>query len=155
MQTVADLLADHPFLKGIDAEALALIEGCTRIAHFRPDDFLFREAEAADRFFLLRSGHVALESVAPGRTAYVLDTIAAGGVVGWSWLVPPYRWFCDGRATEEVSALSVDGTCLRGKCEENPALGYTLLQRVAHLMYERLQSARVRLQDLYGVPGGS
>ena len=155
MQTVAELLADHPFLRGIDADALALIEGCTGIVHFRPDEFLFREAEPADRFFLLRSGHVALESVTPGRIPYVLDTIAAGGVVGWSWLVPPYRWFCDGRATEDVSALSVDGTCLRGKCEENPTLGYTLLQRVAHLMYERLQSTRVRLQDLYGVPGGS
>jgi CRP/FNR family transcriptional regulator, cyclic AMP receptor protein len=155
MQTVAELLADHPFFRGIDADALALIEGCTRVAHFRRDAFLFREADAADQFFLLRSGHVALECVAPGRTAYVLDTIPAGGVVGWSWLVPPYRWFCDGRATEDVSALSVDGACLRGKCEENPALGYALLQRVTHLMYERLQSARVRLQDLYGVPSGS
>jgi hypothetical protein len=29
-------------------------------------------------------------------------------------------------------------------------LGYALLQRVAHVMYERLQASRVRLLDLYG-----
>jgi len=155
MRTAGQLLAEHPFFEGMDDAALDLIEGCTRLEHYRPEQFLFREAEAADQFFLLRSGHVALECHAPGRPAYVLDSVAAGGVVGWSWLVPPYRWFCDGRATEEVSALVVDGRCLRAKCEENPALGYALLQRVAHVMYQRLQSARVRLQDLYGVPGGA
>ncbi len=29
-------------------------------------------------------------------------------------------------------------------------LGYALMQRVARVMYHRLQSARVRLLDLYG-----
>jgi hypothetical protein len=80
--------------------------------------------------------------------------VGAGGVVGWSWLVPPHRWFFDGRAVDEVSALVLDGRCLRSKSDENPAMGYELLQQVAHVMYERLQSTRVRLLDLYGAPHG-
>jgi CRP-like cAMP-binding protein len=155
MRTAAQLLSEHPFFEGMDRDALALIEGCTYLKHVRPDQFLFSEGDSADEFFLLRSGHVVLECHAPGRAAYVLDSVSAGGALGWSWLVPPYRWFCDGRATEEVSALVVDGRCLRGKCDENPVLGYALLQRVAQVMFQRLQSARVRLQDLYGVADGS
>ena len=49
-----------------------------------------------------------------------------------------------------VSATALDGTCLRGKCEADPELGYQLLKRVTDVMYQRLQSARVRLLDLYG-----
>ena len=49
-----------------------------------------------------------------------------------------------------VSAIALDGTCLRGKCEANAELGYQLLKRVTTVMYQRLQSTRVRLLDLYG-----
>ena len=80
----------------------------------------------------------------------VVDTAHADDVVGWSWLVPPYRWLFDARATEETSAIAFDGACLRGKCEADPAIGYALLQRVVQVMSARLQSARVRLLDLYG-----
>ena len=40
--------------------------------------------------------------------------------------------------------------CLRGKCEADAELGYQLLKRVTAVMYQRLESARVRLLDLYG-----
>ena len=49
-----------------------------------------------------------------------------------------------------VSATAVDGACLRGKCEADVELGYQLLKRVATVMYHRMQSARIRMLDLYG-----
>jgi CRP/FNR family transcriptional regulator, cyclic AMP receptor protein len=75
--------------------------------------------------------------------------------VGWSWLVPPYRWVFDARAVAPTSAMAFDAVCLRGKCDADPALGFDLMQRVARVMYERLQAARVRLLDLYGAPHGA
>ena len=77
----------------------------------------------------------------------VIDTADAGDVVGWSWLIPPYRWTFDACATEETSAIAFDGQCLRGKCETDPALGYALLQRVVQVLSSRLHSARVRLLE--------
>jgi hypothetical protein len=73
-----------------------------------------------------------------------------GEVLGWSWLVPPYRYFGDARAVTPVSATALDGTCLRGKCDADPELGYELLKRVTTVMYRRLECARVRMLDLYG-----
>src|SRR5450631_3187748 len=37
-----------------------------------------------------------------------------------------------------------------GKCEAGPELGYQLLKRGTSVMYQRLQSTRIRLLDLYG-----
>jgi CRP-like cAMP-binding protein len=69
-------------------------------------------------------------------------------------LVPPYRWFFDARAVTDVSAVSVDAGCLRAWSEADPALGYGLMQRVAQVMYHRLQSSRLRMLDLYGAGHG-
>lgn len=151
MQTIEQYLPDHPFFAGLDADALALIAGCATNQHFGPGAHLFHEGEPADTFFVIRSGRVALEMRTPTGSV-VLDTASQGEVVGWSWLVPPYRWTFDARALDETGVVAFDGACLRGKCQADPALGYALLQRVVHVMSERLLSARVRLLDLYGRP---
>ena len=80
----------------------------------------------------------------------MVATLDEGDVVGWSWLVPAYRWMFDARATTGVSAVALDGACLRGKCDQDPALGYALMQRVSGVLYNRLQDARIRLLDMYG-----
>jgi CRP/FNR family transcriptional regulator, cyclic AMP receptor protein len=153
MQSVGQLLTGHPFFAGLDESTMSILENCAHNVHFRAGGYLFREAEAADQFFVIRRGRVALDIHAPGRGVFVLDTVEEGDVVGWSWLIPPYRWFFDARAVQEVSAIVMDATCVRAKCDADPAVGYAMMQRVAQVMYQRLQAARVRQLDLYGVPG--
>ncbi|MGB8651448.1 MAG: cyclic nucleotide-binding domain-containing protein [Mycobacteriales bacterium] len=151
MRTIVEELPEHPFFAGLDDAAIALLAGCAVNVHFGPGELLFREGEAADRFFVLRRGRVAIEVHSP-TGGIVLDTADDGDVVGWSWLVPPHRWVFDARAVTSTSALALDAVCLRGKCDSDPALGYALMQRVSGVMYERLQAARIRLLDLYGGP---
>jgi CRP-like cAMP-binding protein len=146
-------LAEHPFFAGLDPAALALIARCAHDVRFEPGDVVFRTGEPADAFYVLQAGDLALEVHDPARGGLVLDTVHAGEVAGWSWLVPPHRWMFDARAVSPISAIAFDAVCLRGRCEADPALGYALLQRVAHVMYERMQDARVRLLDLYGGRG--
>ncbi len=149
MQTIEQYLPEHPFFVGLDEQALALMAGCAVNTHLRAGEFLFREGERANTFYVIRSGRVTIETRTPTGSA-VIDTARDGDVVGWSWLVPPYRWTFDARASEDTRAIAFDGECLRGKCAADPALGYALLQRVVQVMSLRLQSARVRLLDLYG-----
>ena len=148
------LLSEHPLFAGLGDDMRDLVAGCARNVHFGADDYIFRTGEPADSCYLLRTGRVALELVAAGGQRIVVDTVDAGGVVGLSWLVPPYRWYLDARAAEPTSAIALDATCLRAKCDQEPRVGYLLLQRVAHAMYERMQSSRVRMLDVYGVPSG-
>ncbi len=149
VQTIEQYLPSHRFFAGLDDRAIALVTGCAVNAHRRPGEYLFREGEPADTFYVIRSGRVAIQTRLPTE-GVVLDTARDGDVVGWSWLVAPYRWTFDAVASEETSLVAIDGACLRGKCEADPALGYALLQRVVQVMSTRLHSARVRLLDLYG-----
>ena len=156
MQTMEELLGGHPFFAGLDADAFRLMAGCASNVHYAAGEYIFGEGEAASRFFVIRAGRVALEIHSPARGPLTIDTMDEGEVLGWSWLIPPYRYFGAARAVTPVSAIALDGACLRGKCEADPKLGYQLLKRVTAVMYQRLESARVRLLDLYGpVPASS
>lgn len=150
MATVAELLAELPVFAGLGPEQLAAVADCAGTRQACPGEELFREGELANAFYVIRHGAVALEAHAPAGPPLVIETLHEGDVVGWSWLVPPYRWHFDGRAIGEVQAIGFDAACLRGKADADPALGYALLQRFAQLMVERLQAARLRLLDLYG-----
>ena len=129
---------------------MKLIAGCGSNVHFDAGAYLFREGEAADRFYALRGGSVSIEVHAPGRAAMTLQTAAAGEILGWSWLFPPYLWQFDARAREDVKATSFDGACLRKKCDADPALGYELMKRLARIVSRRLEATRIQLLDLYG-----
>jgi CRP-like cAMP-binding protein len=150
VRTIEQYLPQHPFFAGLDDDTIRFISGCAQNEHVRAGKHLFKEGKPADSFYVVRHGRVSLEAAAPGRGPIIIDMLGDGDVVGWSWLVPPYRWMFDARAVEETSVVALDGACLRSKCDDDPRLGYLLMQRVSHVMVERLTSAHVRLLDLYG-----
>ncbi|HYH18541.1 MAG TPA: cyclic nucleotide-binding domain-containing protein [Azospirillum sp.] len=143
------LLKEHVFFQDFDAETLALMAGCARNEKFDAGQVIFRQGEAADRFYILRHGDVSLEIAAPPKGRITLQTLHDGDVAGWSWLIPPYRWSFDARARSLVRAVSLDAVCLRRKMDENHELGYRLLKRFIPVMAERLTAARLQMQDLY------
>ena len=153
MENLEPLLARHPFFADLPPAHLVLLVGCARNVRFAAGEFLFRAGEEANQFFLVREGHVAIEIAPPGGAAHTLQTIGAGEVLGWSWLIPPYHWKFDARAIEPVRALALDGKCLRTKCDADHDLGYELLKRFAQVLEERLQATRLQLLDVYGARG--
>ena len=150
MQSIAEYLPHHPFFAGLDESVAVLVAGCAVNVHFHPGRHLFHEGDPADAFYVIRHGRVSLEVRTPTGPSVVVDSAHDDDVVGFSWLVPPYRWRYDARATEQTSAIAFDGACLRAKGETDPDVGYVLLQRVVTVMATRLHSARTRLLDLYG-----
>ncbi len=150
MENLKPILAAHPFLKDLDSHHLELIVGCASNVRFDPGQFIFRDGEEANQFYVLRHGKVALEIVAPQRGPIIVETLGEGEILGWSWLIPPYNWHFDARAVELTRAIALDGKCLRTKCEQDHDLGYELLKRFAHIMEQRLEATQLQLLDVYG-----
>jgi CRP-like cAMP-binding protein len=150
MDSLKPILAAHPFFRGLDDNDLELIVGCASNVRYDSNEYLFRIGQEADKFFLIREGRVSLEIYAPGRGPVPVDTYNEGEVLSWSWLLPPYRWQYDARASVPVRAIALDGKCLRTKCEDDHDLGYTILKRFAHIIEERLRATRLQLLDVYG-----
>jgi CRP/FNR family transcriptional regulator, cyclic AMP receptor protein len=144
------LISEHPFFARMAPEHYDLIVGCARNVRFDEGQYVFREGEPADAFFLIRHGRVALQITAPGRASLRFLTVNAGEITGEAWLVPPYRWIFDARALELTRALSIDARCLREKAEENHDFGYEMMKRFMAMLVERLHAAQLQMLDVYG-----
>lgn len=150
VETLEAVIAEHPFLKGIEPQYIKLIAGCASNVRFDAGQFLFHEGEEANEFYMIRRGKVALEISAIPRAVITVQTIGEGDILGWSWLIPPYRWRFDARALEVTRAVALDGKCLRTKSEEDHDLGYELLKRFSNVITQRLEATRLQLLDVCG-----
>jgi len=61
METLEPIIAQHPFLQGLESQYLKLIVGCASNVRFRAGEFLFHEGEEAQQFYMIREGRVALQ----------------------------------------------------------------------------------------------
>lgn len=148
------LLHTHPFFDGLSEAMLKTLAGCAANEVFQAGDMVFREGGDADKFYVIRQGTVSVEVAAPPKGRLQLQTLHEDDVLGWSWLVPPYRWTFDARATTTARLISLDAVCLRKKLEEDHELAYHLMRRFIGVMGERLHAARLQMMDVYAPPQG-
>src|SRR6266568_4707642 len=135
----------HPFLAGMNRAQLALLTDCAMATHFKKGQTILREGEFANRFYLIESGKVALESGSGFGDPVMIEAISAGDLLGWSWMFPPYVWQFTARAVEPTTAIFFYGTILREYCEKDHSLGYELFKRMSVVMIKRLQAARKQM----------
>jgi CRP-like cAMP-binding protein len=143
MQIDATSLGAQPFFKGLPLEVLEMLASEAMPVEFKSGELIFKEGAVANRLYLILSGKVVLESLTDSEHEPVtIDTIGPGGLLGWSWLFPPYYWVFDARAAAPVKAIFFYGTRLREQCEINHELGYELMKRFSSVMVDRLQATR-------------
>jgi CRP/FNR family transcriptional regulator, cyclic AMP receptor protein len=147
-EPLAARVALHPFLAGMNRTQLALLRECAMATRFKRRETILREGEFANRFYLIESGKVVLESGAGSGKPLVIETIGPGDLLGWSWMFPPYVWQFTARAVEPTTAVFFYGTILREYCEKDHSLGYELFKRMSAVMLRRLQAARKQMLSL-------
>ena len=118
MTGAARPLAAFPVFAQLPEAELELISSTAQTVRFAANERLFSEGRPADGCWLIHDGRVALDLTVPGRGQVVLQTLGPGDVLGWSWLVPPYRWHFRG---DECAADDGDGAGHRRSCALSPS----------------------------------
>jgi CRP-like cAMP-binding protein len=146
---IAEALARHPFTQGLSEPHRIRLAAAVQPFTAAPLEYLARESEPAQAFYLVQSGQVGIGTHLAERGAVPIQTVGAGDVVGWSWLLPPYRWQFDARSVDAVQGLVFDAAWLREQSEQDQGLGYQLLKQLLAVVSSRLAAARVQALDIY------
>lgn len=121
-------------------------------------DVLFHEGDREDYLYVLLEGQIVLEVEVPTRgqvqvyAAEVLDTI------GWSSMTPIVRQrTTSARATQPCLLIGFNSKLLQQLCDNDHALGYVIMRRMANVVASRLLTTRLCLLEIISqsVPHGS
>jgi hypothetical protein len=74
-------------------------------------------------------------------------------VLGWSWLISPFKWNFQAMPEENSELLMFDGVTILERCEQEPRFGYELLKKFAALMSMRLDAARQKMMGEWNPAG--
>lgn len=146
-------IAEHEFFFGLDQEYIRFLAEHAEARELAEDKVLFSYGKPADRFYLIDSGRVTVEVAAIAGPPLELQNLGPNEILGWSWLIPPYKWHFQARAEEPSRVTEFDGEAILAHCEEDAAFGYALLKRFSGLMSERLGFARQKMMDEWNPPG--
>lgn len=150
--SVFDQLAMHEFATDLPAAWLRRWAIHGRPVFHPSRHRLFSAGDAANHFWLINSGAVVLDLAVPGRGDIAIERLRHGSVVGWSWLIPPYRWRFGAVVAEDVHAIEFDAARVRDMIADDPEIGRDLNGRFLTVLADRLHAARGRLAELYAYP---
>jgi CRP-like cAMP-binding protein len=149
VESLARSLATQPFCRDLTQTQVEFLAGCAKNARFDPGTLLVHEGTLAESLFIVRSGRVTIESQVPGRGSVKVDTLGPGDILGWSVLLPPFRWHLDARALEPTLTFALDANCLRGKVQADHSFGYAFTLQLLASASQRLMQARLQQLDVY------
>jgi CRP-like cAMP-binding protein len=123
------------------------------LQHFRVEehaagDVLFQQGQRAERLYLLLAGQVEIRFKPDDGEELLVAVIEADGVFGWSSVLGRTSYTSGAVCTADARCLSIRGHDLRRICEELPASGVVLLERLAEVIALRLTSTHEHVMEL-------
>ncbi|MBW2028056.1 MAG: cyclic nucleotide-binding domain-containing protein [Deltaproteobacteria bacterium] len=123
-------------LRGMNRDFVkAFIDLTVRDSH-RKGDFLFREGDEAQYFYILLKGSVKISIGQTGHTVYRVDR--PGELFGWSSLVGRDLYSASAECMEDSKLLKVENVGLERIMEEHSADGMVFYKRLAKTLGNRL-----------------
>jgi len=141
-------LEQHPFVSEFRPQHRQRLTSLARPMQFERDQILFKEGDERRDFFLVMSGHVAIEMSIPGRFLRV-ETVGPGEELGWSAVLEGATKHFQARALDSATLFAFDGARLLDACNEDPSFGFMLMRRMLGIVRTRLQFTRLQLSDTY------
>jgi len=103
---------------------------------------LFHLGDAAGSIYLIVRGRLRLTlpmQVRGQEENVFVDECSSGQTVGWSALIPPYRFTLTATASLETEVVALPRGALNSYFGANPGTGYTVSLNLASVMGQRLQ----------------
>ena len=147
---IAEILNNHPVFSKLSVKQKKSLQSCGKNVIFNAGQIVLDQFQIADKFYILCTGHVLLQSISPKNKTIKIQTLSRHDILGWSWLVPPFKWHFEAEALEKTEAIEFDGNAVKRLMENDHEFGYFLLKEFLPIIVGRLQAARLQKIDIYG-----
>lgn len=134
----------------LEKEHLQFLAENGKILKYEPEEFVFSTRDEAESFYIVKEGELSLHHFSPERGSIKIETVESGEIIGWSWLVQPYKWKFDCLSEYGAVLISFDAKKIREKMEKDYLFAFKLQSIFTQIIAERLHSTRIRLSKELG-----
>jgi CRP/FNR family cyclic AMP-dependent transcriptional regulator len=112
--------------------------------HVNEREYIFRQGDLAEKFFMLNRGKILLEQRISDKMTVSIESVRPGYSFGWSGMmvggIEPYgRYTSDAISTEPSELFVLKGEDLNNLLDEDHYMGYLIYQRLTRVIARRLR----------------
>lgn len=155
MSDTKSIIRKTSIFANLPDDDVAFIASYGQEIQLKRGEMLFKQDDTAQSFYVVCSGKVSVEIPALYGPPLIVQELSEGEVLGWSWLIKPYKWAFSARAGSDAQLIAFDGAKVLQHCEEDQAFGYRILKLFTQLMSERLAAARLQMMESWAAPGAA
>ena len=147
MEMLKDLRTIPPF-EDLNEEVLRLVEPLFNRYTCPAGTVIFEQGDPALNLYLLLRGSVTLRYKPYDGPPLNLTQVPTGGVFGWSAVVGNPAYTSGTVAREDVEAIRIRGTDLRGLAVRHPEAGRVILDKLAGKVSNRWKDANLQVREI-------
>jgi CRP/FNR family transcriptional regulator, cyclic AMP receptor protein len=142
------LLRGVSFSADLPDELLRKLAAISHMQELPKGTILFEEGARNTDLYLIWSGRVALDMNVPGHGNVRILSLGPGDMVGWSAILEVGEMTASAVVTEDCDVVAVPADHLLRECQNDSALGYEIMRRMAQQLARRLLATRMQLLEL-------
>lgn len=141
------------FFKHMQPEDIEQISAICRKTDLNEGDYLFQQGDLGEHLYVIVDGQILLErsmDIGVRQGKVVIETLGKGRVLGcWSTLLGGVHILMSSAlCRSKAQVLTLNGNDLRKMMESDTNLGFSLLERLCHLLKDRIQAAYGALEKI-------
>ncbi len=164
------LLEGFSIFSAVQQDRLSAIAEKCELLEFKSNEMIFHQGDMAKNLFGILDGEVELSLLFQDRIlkadiAYeesiqarfevlekpiVIETLGPGDVFGWSALVNPKQLTATARCSKPTRVFSLPADELKAMNDQDPATGYIIMEKLAEVISQRLQTRTDKLIETWG-----
>jgi len=134
--------------RGLNPQQMAEIERIMELCSIPQGAVIFEQGQSPDYLYILEQGEVLVRYKPYDGPPLTVAHILPGGVFGWSAALGRESYTSGAVAISCITAYRISGTRLQRLCKENPATGSIVLERLADVIAERLNSTHPQIMSI-------
>lgn len=146
-----ELLRKYQFFGFLNEDEFAKVAVFAEEVTWEKGVVVFNINAKADKLFFLETGEIDLhykvvdELISDKSKEFYVGSVNPGDPMGVAALLEPFEYTATGIAVEQSKGIAVDAKKLLSLADADPKLGYALMAKLSHALFERLGQVRVEL----------
>jgi CRP/FNR family cyclic AMP-dependent transcriptional regulator len=137
-----------PLFQGLARDDVEVLARSFRRESLPAGAAIFGQGDRAEKLYVLISGRVAIRFKPYDGDILPVTEVGPGGVFGWSAALNRPCYTSCAVALGDGEAISISGEELRRLCKAYPRTGVVILERLAGVIAERVNSTHAKVVDM-------